>query len=596
MPFLIVAAAALAAVLSYRLLEGWSRRTWLPAACRAAGWSVIALLLVNASCPSVTPGARPLVLLDASLSMGAAGGRWSEALGMARSAGEMRLVGAANGDTVPANGRTVLAPAVAGAGSAGRSVIVITDGEVEDADAIPADLLALTTVRVLERRPVDDLAIVRVEGTTRVTPTDSVRLTIEVQSFGAGVAERTIPLTAREGDRIWLRGTVELDAGGRGRTVLHGPVPPVAPGAHALSVALNQTGDAEPRSDTRLVVVTVVPTPGVVLLASPPTWESRFLFESLRDVAALPVRGYLETQQGQWRRAGDLRPIARDEVAAAARRADLLVTLGTPGPLAAGSRARGRLVLPAVTPGSAAPGDWYVTVTAGSPLSSAFGGLAVDSFPPGTALADLTAGPRDWIGLTAQAGRRGAVRPVLVGRDSAGTRRIIVGIDGLWRWAFRGGSSEQGYRALVASSVSWLLGGADSAAGRARLLRDVVEQGRPGTFEWVGGGAPAPIAIALTGNSGARQDTLVFDGAGRAELLLPPGVWRYHLAGGGEGTLAVEEFSGELLPRARTLAAHEAVASPERTRIPLRSWLWLFGLGVVAFSGEWLARRRMGLR
>jgi hypothetical protein len=60
--------------------------------------------------------------------------------------------------------------------------------------------------------------------------------------------------------------------------------------------------------------------------------------------------------------------------------------------------------------------------------------------------------------------------------------------------------------------------------------------------------------------------------------------------------LAVEEFSGELLPRARTLAAHEAVASPGRTRIPVRSWLWLFGVGVVAFSGEWLARRRLGLR
>ncbi|HZN97140.1 MAG TPA: hypothetical protein VFB61_05375, partial [Gemmatimonadales bacterium] len=93
MPFVVILLAASAALLSYRLLDGWSGRTWLPATCRAAGWSVIALLLVNASCPSVTPGAVPLVLLDASLSMGAAGGRWSEALAMGRSAGEMRLVG-----------------------------------------------------------------------------------------------------------------------------------------------------------------------------------------------------------------------------------------------------------------------------------------------------------------------------------------------------------------------------------------------------------------------------------------------------------------------------------------------------------------------
>jgi len=27
-----------------------------------------------------------------------------------------------------------------------------------------------------------------------------------------------------------------------------------------------------------------------------------------------------------------------------------------------------------------------------------------------------------------------------------------------------------------------------------------------------------------------------------------------------------------------------------------RDWLWLFGLCILAFSGEWLARRRLGLR
>jgi hypothetical protein len=595
MPFVVTILAALAAVLSYRLIEGWSTRTWLPAACRAAGWSVVALLLVNASCPSPAQGGRPLVLLDGSLSMSAAGGRWSEALALARSSGEMRLVGVPEGDTLPSGGHSRLAPALAGAGSAGRPVVVVSDGEVEDADAIPSELLALTTVRILERRPINDVAITRVEGPTRVTPSDSLRFSVEVESFGTAAA-RTIRVSAREGDQVWLRGEVVLDVSGRGRVVLQGPVPAVPPGAHVLTIALAETGDAEPRSDARLVVVTVVPTPGVVLLASPPTWESRFLLDALRDVAALPVRGYLESEQGQWRSAGNLRPVPRDEVAAAARRADLLVTLGTPGSVAAGSRARGRLVLPAVVPGSSAPGDWYVSVPTGTPLSSGFGALAVDSFPPGTALAELSPGPRDWTGLTAQAGRRGTVRPVLVGRDSGGTRRISIGMAGLWRWAFRGGSSEQGYRGLVATSVSWLLGGADSAVGRARLVRDVVEQGRPASFEWIAGGAVEPVPIELTGGDGPRRDTLVFDGAGRAELLLPPGVWRYRLSGGGQGTLAVEEFSGELLPRVRTLTAHEATTAPADSRIPVRRWLWLFGLGVLAFSGEWLARRRMGLR
>jgi hypothetical protein len=184
----------------------------------------------------------------------------------------------------------------------------------------------------------------------------------------------------------------------------------------------------------------------------------------------------------------------------------------------------------------------------------------------------------------------------MVGRDSAGMRRVTVGVAGLWRWAFQGGSSEQGYRALVAGAVSWLLAGGDSAAGRARLRREVVEQGRPAIFEWSGGGPAQPLAIELTGPGGVRRDTLVFDGAGRAELLLPPGTWTYRLTSGGSGTIAVEEFSGELLPRQRTLAAKGATTDPLPRRVPMRTWLWLFGVGVVAFAGEWFARRRMGLR
>jgi hypothetical protein len=594
MPFVVPLLAAVAAFLSYRLLDGWSARTWLPAACRATGWAVIALLLVNASCPAVGAGTRPLVLLDASLSMNAAGGRWTEALALARGEGELRIVGSLRDDSLPAGGRSLLAAALSGAGSSGRQVVLVTDGEIEDAGAVPAELLALTTVRLLERRAVPDAALVRVEGTTRVTATDTLQLTVEVESFG-GFSAGSIPVTARGSDRVWLRGRIVLDQAGRGRTVLSGPVPPVAPGAHLLTVTLDSVADAEPRDDARQLIVSVVPTPGVVLLASPPTWESRFLLEALRDVAALPVRGFLEIAPGEWRRAGGLTAVGRDEVAAAARRADLLVTLGSPAGVAAGSRARGRLVLPAPRPQGAITGDWYVAVGTGSPVSAALGGMATDSFPPGTALVELAAGPGDWTGLVAQAGRRGTVRPAMVGKDSAGVRRVTVGIDGLWRWAFRGGSSEQGYRALIASSVSWLLGGADSAAGRARLIRNVVEQGRPAIFEWVGGGAPGPLPIELTGPA-ARRDTLDFDGAGRAELLLPMGLWRYRLRGGGEGTLAVEAFSAELLPRPRTIQPRTATAAPREARSPLRAWPWLFGIAVLAFAGEWLARRRLGLR
>jgi hypothetical protein len=606
MAALAVGIAAVAAVLSYRLLEGWTGASWLPAGLRAAAWGAVTLLLVNASCPAVRPSVRPTVLLDGSLSMQAAGGRWSEALALARRAGDVRLIGPAPGDTTPSAGRTRLAAAIAGARSAGRPVIVVTDGEVEDAGEIPPDVLAATTVRVLPRRDTSDVALTRVEGTTRLTRSDSLRIEVEAVSVGgrpsaAAPAEMELrpshlTLEAREGDRVWLRGAIDLAAAGRGHTVLAGPLPDVPAGAHVLTVRVTNAADAEPRDDARLLVVTVVPTPGVVLLASPPGWESRFLLDALRDVSALPARGYLETEPGRWRRAGDMRPVSAPEVADAARRADLLVTIGSPGDAARHSRARGlwSWVTPQDTPGT--DGDWYVSFGPASPISGAAAGLAVDSFPPGTAVAELVPGPRDWVGLTAQAARRGTPRPVLVGGDSAGVRRVRTGIDGLWRWAFRGGSSEQGYRSLVAATVSWLLGAADSATGLARLQHDVVQRGRPAVFEWSGPGAPVPVALELTGPGAVLRDTLVFDGAGHAEVLLPPGVWRYKLAGGGAGTLAVEEYSDEWVPSARTLAAQETAAGPEPLRMPLRGWLPLFGIAVAAFAGEWLARRRMGLR
>ena len=84
MPIIIALLVAVAALLSYRFLEEWTGKTWLPAGLRALGWGTVTLLLLNASCPAGSPSARPTVLLDASLSMQAAGGRWSEALALAR--------------------------------------------------------------------------------------------------------------------------------------------------------------------------------------------------------------------------------------------------------------------------------------------------------------------------------------------------------------------------------------------------------------------------------------------------------------------------------------------------------------------------------
>jgi hypothetical protein len=222
--------------------------------------------------------------------------------------------------------------------------------------------------------------------------------------------------------------------------------------------------------------------------------------------------------------------------------------------------------------------------------------IQVDSFPPALQLTPTEPGAGDWVGLTGQLGRRGAPRPALVGREEGRVRRVVTLADGLWRWAFRGGTSEQSYRAMVAATASWLLGGADSAIGPARPVRRVAQQGRPVVFEWAASGSTTPAPLTWNGPGGVRADTLRFDGAGRATVWLPPGWYRYRFAGGAGGSVAVEEYSDELLPRPIALETRNARIQRPPGRTAARDWLWLFGLCVLAFAGEWLARRRLGLR
>ena len=115
-------------------------------------------------------------------------------------------------------------------------------------------------------------------------------------------------------------------------------------------------------------------------------------------------------------------------------------------------------------------------------------------------------------------------------------------------------------------------------------------------FEWLAPGPATPLGIALSGEGGARRDTLRFDGTGRAELWLPSGRHRYLLDGGGGGLLAVDRWSEEWLPRPVSLLAREAHRRLAPGVTSSRQWIWLFALVIVALAVEWLARRRLGLR
>lgn len=261
-----------------------------------------------------------------------------------------------------------------------------------------------------------------------------------------------------------------------------------------------------------------------------------------------------------------------------------------------GTQARGVWVWPSGEYGEdAVAGDWYLTVGEASPLSGAFLGQPVDSFPPAIQLSPARPEPGGWTALLAQLGRRGPRRPAVFGKQEGNIREVTVAADGMWRWAFRGGSSEQSYRSWVAATASWLLGGVDSAQGKARPLQAVVPNGRPIVFQWLGGGTAVPLRVTWSGAK-ERVDTLQFDGNGRASAWLAPGEYQYQLGSGGAGTVAVEEYSDEFLQRPVSLTAHEPRVSRPAGRSSARDWLWLFGLCVLALSGEWFARRRLGLR
>ncbi len=583
---------------TYLRLERVGRPIWVPLICRAVAWSSLGLLLVNVSCPVLGAPLRPLVLLDASLSLGASGGQWVAARDSALRWGEVRTFGDERTirDSLPTRGRSLLAPALIAASASDRPILVVSDGEIEDRRDTPPDILARSGVRLFPRKRSPDFAITSVEGPSRVTAGDSISLEILAHAESLPAVD-TVSVQVTAGDRRLGRRIMRLTGRNAGRLRITVPSTSLPPGSHLLRVSSARPLDQEPRTDSRLHLITLTPTPGVVLLASPADWDSRFLYRTIREVSQLPVKGYVRLDGSRWRSMADLRLVPADQVRRAARRADLLVLKGRVGSMRTGSAARGVWLWPSGEGGEPSLlGDWYLNAAPASPVAGAFLGQPVDSFPPAVQLTGSNPEPQSWTALYAQLGRRGAQRPAVFGRQQGRVRQVTVAADGLWRWAFRGGSSEQAYRSWVAATVSWLLGAADTAAGVTRPLQPVVQNGRPFLFEWTGTGAAAPVALIWSGSGRPWSDTLQFDGNGRAAVWLPPGQYRYRTPGGSSGTVAVEEYSDELLPRTLTLTPREPRSTRSTGRSVARDWLWLFGICILALSGEWFARRRLGLR
>jgi hypothetical protein len=340
--------------------------------------------------------------------------------------------------------------------------------------------------------------------------------------------------------------------------------------------------------------------PAAVIFASPPDWEARFLARTLSDVARLPVKVFVETERGRWRDGATLAPVATAALMRAAAGARLVIATGDPERARAflsGAPRAARLLWPS----NGQAGDWYVERPASSPFTAALAGVLWDSLPPTTAamIPSRDTSPTTVVALSARLARRGPPRPILMleQRNSGSQRQATVTAAGLWRWAFRGGAAEEAYRTLVAALVDWLLG-ERGGGSRERAVPEALEvsNGLPVVWRWSTPDDPRALGVTLRSDDTTRVDTLRFDAAGRAELLLPPGVYRYALSGGAEqGVVAVETYSDEWLPRTPSLGSQPGEATARLASVGLRDRWWLFVIAIAALATEWALRRRQGL-
>ena len=581
------------------------------AALRAVALGALVLLVWNPTAARVEAGgggAPPLVLLDASLSLAGHGGRWRDALDTARALAQGGLIWrfgerVAGFDTLPpTDGASRLAPALDAAAARGGPVTVVTDGAIADLADIPPDLVRRARIVVLPRAPFVDGFVASVEGPRRVAAGDTIRLRVTYGTAGkreAGVGRREASLALSALGRRLLSRNVALPDSGIVSTDLTFPASRLPAGWVALEVGLEGVGDGESRDDARVFVLEVSPQPSVVLLASPPDWETRFLARTLEDVARVPVRTFIEAEPGgnRWRDAATLESRAPGDVARAVAGAALVVEAGDPATFSRFSPKGAVLLWPGAR---RLDGDWYVQppATGPSPLAGALAGVAWDSLPPATSLAELPPDSSATVALAARLARRGPPRPVVTLSERAGARRAVIAAGGLYRWAFRGGASGDAYRALVAGLVDWLL--EKGAGSRERFLPVTYEvpNGMPVLWRWTGSGEPRDVVVSLARNAAPRVDTLRFDAGGRAELRLPPGVYRYAASDGGgaeRGIVAVDTYSDEWRPAVPVLASQPGTPGERLTSVALRDRLWLFVVAIAAFAAEWAWRRREGL-
>ncbi len=474
--------------------------------------------------------------------------------------------------------------------AAGRPLILLTDGELDDPGAIrqlPSRSRDEASVRPDER----DLAIVSMDAPRGAVVGDTIEVQVAVR---AGALKSTgASLTIQLGGATVARAVLDsMPARGEQRKTVRFPVG-AAEGGLALVAVVQTAGDSEPRNDTLGTALDVTRSPGAVLVSSSPDYDSRFLLPVLRGTVSLPTRAYYRVAPNSWRGEASLTSVSEAEVRRILRAAPLAIIHGDTAVFGSPRTATtGALML--ITPPADTSGEWYPAAAPPSPVSAALSGIAWDSLPPIEASARMSNG--EWSALAAARAREPDRHSVISGTDSP--RRVVtVGASGFWRWHFRGGASADAYAALWGSIFDWL------AEARSDVRSAVPAEGivRAGErMRWHQGATAASSVVAVLrrlGDSASVDSILLRFGAdGIAESAAPaPG--KYDVAVAGGSALLVVNASRELLPRPPAVVSGgvgRAAAAGDAPRLRDSGWPYLVVL--LALCAEWLVRRRIGLR
>src|SRR5215218_676569 len=523
----------------------------------------------------------PEIALDASESWTRGGpvcDRWQAALDSAARAGggtRLRFGDSArvdDGRGPPTDRASRLRSVADRASGTGHPVVVVTDGELDDADVL-GSLPRGSRAIVLSCRAGPDLALSTLDAPRTLLAGDTTTVRLTVTAGAAGAPSGLIELRLDE-ELLASEPVSALAPFGEQSFALRGIGGGADRGA-VLRAQFRGAGDSEARNDTLAIGVDVSRAAAAVFVSTAPDFDAREAVAALRGVTSLPTRAYYRVAPGAWRTDGSLARVAEEDVRATVRDAPIVILHGDTtlfGPPR--SATRGALLLFAPPPGE--EGEWLAVAAPASPLAPALSALPFDSLPPLSVAAALPRG--EWQGLVVrEPGAGGERRVALVGWETP--RRIaVLGASGFWRWRFRGGQRADAYSAFFGTLFDWL------AAGRSDRRSVVPDAGvfRAGLpLRWRRG-SPTDSVVSLTlsrRGTPARTDSITLRFSESATVVesppMPPGVYDVKAANG--TSVIVVNPSVELLPRRPTVRTGQIGGRPSLADAPLARELgWLY--------------------